>query len=142
MSAYALYHAIFVCQCRRRRFLPIEKITKCNHFWISLDKAENPGKPVETGGKKGGGDMGKGTVFLLNPADILLSFGEACPDIREKSGLRNSMTEEAIQQVIHIVHIVVHNERARLHRSFSRNRGKIRGKNREKLRKSRRRKLT
>ena len=56
--------------------------------------------------------MGELTVFLLNLPDFLEKYRGNCRGFREKTGLRNSVTEEALQQVIHIVHIVVHIRKA------------------------------
>ena len=56
--------------------------------------------------------MGDMTVFLLNLLDILENHRGSARGFREKIGLRNTVTEEALQQVIHIVHIVIHIRKA------------------------------
>ena len=56
--------------------------------------------------------MGDMTVFLLNLLDILKNHRGSGRGFREKTGLRNKVTEEALQQVIHIVHIVIHIQKA------------------------------
>ena len=56
--------------------------------------------------------MGELTVFLLNLLDILENHRGSGRGFREKIGLRNTVTEEALQQVIHIVHIVIHIQKA------------------------------
>ena len=52
--------------------------------------------------------MGKLPVFLLNLPVMMKEYREIGQGFRETIGLRNPLTEEAIQKVIHIVHIVIH----------------------------------
>ena len=65
---------------------------------------------------------------MLREGEILLKNGEVCPGLREKIGLRNAVTERAIQQVIHIVHIVVNNSKALPFRDSSEKSGENREK--------------
>ena len=96
-SAFALYHAISVCQCRKRGFLHPGEITFCNHSCHTLGKKEDPGNPVGRRKFRRDGTMGKFSDFLFN----LLDFSEAFPGLRgpfpKRTGLRNHSLEEAIQ---------------------------------------------
>ena len=130
MSAYALYHAISVCQCRRRGFLPVKIITICNQFARTGTETENPGNSGRNEGSTAARGVEEKTVFLLNPAVILTVSPEICLGLAGENGLRNPLTEGAIQQVIHIVHIVVHIQIARQNRPCPEKPGKIQQKNR------------
>ena len=131
MLTFALYHAFSVCQCRWPGFPPPGKITICNHFSLLSDKPEKAGnRPADSDkkGKKGGRKRGE---LLLSLVEILLRFRGVCLDLREKLGLRNHFAKGAIQQVIHIIHILVHKGKARYRAIVRKNRGKneaIRGK--------------
>jgi hypothetical protein len=92
------------------------------------EKTEKPGNRVQIHRKLQKNGMGERTDFLLNHGEILLKTGEVCPGLREKIGLRNALAERAIQQVIHIVHIVVHNCESPPFRHSSGNKGENRGK--------------
>ena len=62
---------------------------------------------------------------MLSLVEILLRFRGVCLDLREKRGLRNHHTKRAIQQVIHIIHILVHKGKAHYKAIVRKKRGKI-----------------
>ena len=132
MLTFALYHAFSVCQCRWPGFPLPKKITICNHFSMLSDKPEKAGNRSADSDKKGKKGGRRREELLLSFVVFLLRFRGVCRELPKKHGLRNHFTEEAIQQVIHIIHILVHKGKARYRAIVRKNRGKnesIRGKN-------------
>ena len=98
----------------KRRFSAKVKITICNHNCKTSENAEIPGNGSGKGENHGKILRRKRAEILLNAGENLLNQREKRPVPRENNGLRNTKSEKAIQQVIHIVHIVIHNSKTAL----------------------------